>query len=83
MNLALKWVTEEAFQVEGTEAAKAWSQAGTVSAGQQDGLKFDESARALTGALSPAHWPPTQHCSSLFVDKVRTIEISEQKSAVW
>lgn len=28
VNLALKWVMEEAFQGEGTEATKAWSHAG-------------------------------------------------------
>lgn len=78
MNLALKWVMEEAFQGEGTEATKAWSHAGIVSAGQQDRLKSDESTHALMGALSRAHGPPTQHCSSLFVDKVRT-EISEHQ----
>lgn len=79
MNLALKWVMEEAFQGEGTEATKAWSHAGIVSAGQQDGLKSDESTHAPMGALSRAHCPPTQHCSSPFVDKVRTTEISEHQ----
>ncbi|MXQ92719.1 hypothetical protein E5288_WYG004409 [Bos mutus] len=31
------------------------------------------------GTLSRAHCPPTQYCSSLFVDKVSTTEISEHQ----
>ena len=50
-----------------------------VSAGQQDGLKSDESTHAPMGALSRAHCPPTQHCPLPFVDKVRTTEISKHQ----
>ena len=72
-------VGDGGVQGERTEATKAWSHAGIVSAGQQDRLKSDESTHAPMGALCRAHRPPTQYCSSLFVDKVRTTEISEHQ----
>lgn len=83
MNLALKWVREEALLLESTAAAQTWSQARTAHAGQQDSLRADEPPWALMGTLSPG---PLAYCStlvSLCADKVRTIEIPEHKSAVW